>query len=122
MQFLFILINSVIKSSFSHNFFFSNNYGAPFPVKSWRDETYPIFWEFVQYLLDGNPARLKKIKRRGSCRPSILVLMNIGNLYQSIAQFVEIFSTITLFILKILEKRRFSLVSSRFMKIDNEIL
>lgn len=37
--------------------FFSqrNNYGAPFPVsRSWRDQHYPSWWEFIQYLLNTN--------------------------------------------------------------------
>ena len=33
-----------------------NNYGAPFPVnRSWRDEHYPSWWEFIQYLLNTSP-------------------------------------------------------------------
>jgi len=38
---------------FGNDFFAEgNNFGAPYPVnRSWRDDHYPCFWEFVQYLL-----------------------------------------------------------------------
>ena len=35
-----------------------HNYGSPYPVpRSWRDERYPSWWEFVQYLLHTSPNR-----------------------------------------------------------------
>jgi len=33
-----------------------NNFGAPFSVnRSWRDEHYPSWWEFIQYILNTSP-------------------------------------------------------------------
>jgi len=45
------------RAKFGEQFFEKkNNYGAPFPVnRSWRDEHYPSWWEFIQYLLNTSP-------------------------------------------------------------------
>jgi len=43
---------AAIKKFGSDFFTEGNNFGAPYPVnRSWRDEHFPCFWEFVQYLL-----------------------------------------------------------------------